>query len=442
MQRDIYTVSRLNSEVRGILEGSFPLIWVQGEISNLARPASGHIYFSLKDPSSQTRCAMFRLKRQRLRFQPENGMQVLLRAKIGLYEARGEFQLTVEHMELAGEGELQRAFEELKQRLDSEGLFAPEQRQPLPQFPRRIGVITSPSGAAIRDVLSVLRRRFPSIPVVLYPTLVQGNTAAVEIVEMLQLADQRKECDLLILTRGGGSLEDLMPFNDEGVARAIRAIKIPLISAVGHEIDFTIADFVADQRAATPSAAAELASPDIEEIKIRHTALSQRLTGLMWRRWERCGEQLEMMQQRHALLHPGLRLQQQQQRQDDLEQRLIRNIKLRLQQQQSRMESIRSRFSTLKPSRHLAQLNTHIIALNRRLLHSCNRHIAEHKQRLQAVSRNLHTLSPLATLERGYSITFKLPDREILQDLSTVEPGDQLETHLSQGSIISRVESK
>ena len=441
-QRDIYTVSRLNSEVRSILEGSFPLLWVQGEISNLARPASGHIYFSLKDPSAQARCAMFKMKRLRLRFQPENGMQVLLRARISLYEARGEFQLIVEHMEPAGEGELQRAFEELKQRLDSAGLFAPEHKNPLPQFPRSIGVITSPSGAAIRDVLSVLQRRFPSIPVVVYPTLVQGDGAAAEVTEMLQLADRRGECDLLILTRGGGSLEDLMPFNDEGVAHAIHAMETPLISAVGHEIDFTISDFVADQRAATPSAAAELATPDRQELEARSLDLEQRLEGLMWQRWERCSEQLSTLQRRHARLHAGLRLQQQQQRQDELEQRLLRGIKLQLQQQRIRLESIYSRFIAAEPGRRLAPLSTQATELGQQLLRSINSQIGRQQQQLSAASRNLHALSPLATLERGYSITLKLPDREIMRDLSKVEPGNELETHLSQGIIVSRVTAK
>ncbi|MCP5022944.1 MAG: exodeoxyribonuclease VII large subunit, partial [bacterium] len=260
-QRDIYSVSRLNSEVRAVLDASFPLLWVEGEISNLARPSSGHIYFSLKDPHSQVRCAMFRMKRQRLRFEPENGMQVLVRARPNLYEARGDFQLSIEHMELGGEGLLRQAFEELKQRLDQEGLFDSGQKRPLPQFPRQIGVITSPSGAAIRDMISVLKRRLPAIPVVIYPVQVQGDRSAVDINQAVQLANRRSECDLLILTRGGGSLEDLMAFNDEQVARAIAASEIPIISAIGHEIDFTIADFVADQRAPTPSAAAELATP-------------------------------------------------------------------------------------------------------------------------------------------------------------------------------------
>jgi exodeoxyribonuclease VII large subunit len=441
-QRDIYTVSRLNSEVRSILEGSFPLLWVQGEISNLARPASGHIYFSLKDPSAQARCAMFKMKRLRLRFQPENGMQVLLRARISLYEARGEFQLIVEHMEPAGEGELQRAFEELKQRLDSEGLFAPEHKQQLPQFPRRIGVITSPSGAAIRDVLSVLRRRFPSIPVVIYPTLVQGDGAAAEITEMLQLADRREECDLLILTRGGGSLEDLMPFNDEGVARAIHAMKTPLISAVGHEIDFTIADFVADQRAATPSAAAELATPDRQELGTRCLDLQQRLEGLIWQRWERCSEQLSSLQQRHARLHAGLRLQQQQQRQDELEQRLIRGVNLQLQQQHTRLKSIYHRLYAVEPRRSMAPLKEQIYTLGQRLLRSINSHSERRRQLLLAASRNLNALSPLATLERGYSITSKPSTGKIIRDPVDISVGDRIETRLAKGTLLSLVESK
>ena len=247
-QRDILTVSRLNSEVRSVLEGSFPLLWVEGEISNLAQPASGHIYFTLKDRHAQVRCAMFRLKRQRLRFLPENGSQVLLRCRVGLYESRGEFQLMVEHMEPAGDGALRQAFEALKEKLAGEGLFDVDYKKPLPEYPRQIGVITSPTGAAVRDILHVLERRFPAAGVVLYPVQVQGETAASEIEAMIRLADHRAECDLLILTRGGGSLEDLAAFNDERVARAIHASTLPIVSAVGHEIDFTIADFVADRR--------------------------------------------------------------------------------------------------------------------------------------------------------------------------------------------------
>lgn len=440
-QRDIYTVSRLNGEVRAVLEGSFPLLWVEGEISNLARPTSGHIYFALKDPYAQVRCAMFRMRRQQLRFQPENGMQVLVRARISLYEARGEFQLIIEHMEPSGEGALQRAFEELKQRLDREGLFDTAHKRELPRFPRRIGVVTSPTGAALRDVLTVLRRRFPSIPVVVYPTQVQGAEAPSEIVEMIRLADRRKECDLLILTRGGGSLEDLMAFNDERVARAVHAAGIPLISAVGHEIDFTIADFVADRRAPTPSAAAELATPDRQELNATLQQLERRLRLLMGQQRRHAETRLTALRQRLRQLHPGVRLRQRQQRLDELEPRLRRAARHRLQQQVAGLESLRLRLQGLDPSQRVAQFSRRLPELGARLRHALRQGMRHQQQRLAAAAGRLHTLSPLATLERGYSITRRLPDGELLRDAAQVKPGARLETRLARGRIASRVES-
>ena len=262
-QRDIYSITRLNREVRAVLEDSFPpSLWVRGEISNLAQPGSGHIYFSLKDKHSQVRCAMFRSANRHLRFAPENGREVLVRAGVSLYEGRGEFQLIVESMEPAGAGALQQAFEELKQRLLEEGLFADEHKQPLPAFPGTIGIITSPTGAAVRDIIHVLERRYARAGVIVYPVPVQGEGSAQQIAQAVDVANQRRECDVLILARGGGSLEDLWSFNEEIVARAIHHSVIPVVSGIGHEIDFTIADFVADQRAPTPSAAAEMVSPD------------------------------------------------------------------------------------------------------------------------------------------------------------------------------------
>jgi exodeoxyribonuclease VII large subunit len=439
-QRDIYSVSRLSSEVRAVLEGSFPLLWVEGEISNLARPASGHIYFSLKDPHSQVRCAMFRMKRQRLRFQPENGMQVLVRARISLYEARGEFQLIVEHMEPAGEGALRQAFEELKQRLDREGLFDTRHKQELPAIPRRIGIITSPSGAALRDVLTVLKRRLPSVPVVLYPTQVQGEGAAAEIIEMLQLADGRKECDLLILTRGGGSLEDLMAFNDEGVARAVHGTNIPVISAVGHEIDFTISDFVADRRAPTPSAAAELATPDRDDLINHLRGLQRRMQGIARQRQQLLSTRLTAVRQRHARLHPGLQLGQKQQRLDELEQRLRNSSRNLLRIRRGTLETLQSRLESFTPSRQLQLLSSRTGELSRRLLRATNRHLEQQRFRVISSARSLHTLSPLATLDRGYSITSRLPEGALLTDVAQLKSGDRLETRLARGRILSSVE--
>ena len=302
--RDIYSVSRLNAEIRAVLEGSFPLLWVEGEISNLSTPRSGHSYFSLKDSHAQVRCALFRGKRLLLRFQPNDGDQVLIRARISLYEARGDFQLIVEHMESAGAGALQRAFDELKAKLDKEGLFDTSRKKALPAYPRRIGIITSATGAAVRDILQVLQRRFPALPVLIYPVPVQGQNASREISHALKLADQRQDCDLLILARGGGSLEDLAAFNDENLARTIAALETPIISAVGHEIDFTIADFVADRRAPTPSAAAELATIDQQVLLDSLQQQRKRLLRSIRQQLHQEKTLLTHLVQKLGLLHP------------------------------------------------------------------------------------------------------------------------------------------
>jgi len=441
LQRDIYSISRLNSEVRSVLEGSFPLLWVEGEVSNLARPSSGHIYFSLKDPQSQVRCAMFRMKRQRLRFQPENGSQVLVRARVGLYEPRGEFQLIIEHMEAAGEGALRQAFEVLKQRLADQGLFDTEQKRQLPEFPRQIGLITSPSGAAIRDILSVLKRRFPAIPLVIYPVPVQGEEAPRAIVDMIRLADQRAECDLLILARGGGSLEDLMAFNDEGVARTIFEAQIPIVSAIGHEIDFTIADFVADHRAATPSAAAELVSPDREELNQLLNALQGRQALQIRQQLDRLSTRLNTLEQRLGQCHPGAQLQQQQQRQDELEQRLQHAIRNQFRRRSDQLTALSARVHARTPAHHLTHTLQQCSLLDQRLVSSVKSGLEREGQRLATLAGSLHALSPLATLERGYCIVRKLPEGEILRDASRVSAGDQLETRLARGRLLCRVEA-
>ncbi len=438
--RDIYSVSRLNSEVRAVLEGSFPLLWVEGELSNLARPSSGHIYFSLKDAAAQVRCAMFRMKRQRLRFQPENGQRVLIRARVGLYEARGEFQLLVEHMEPAGEGALQQAFEELKRRLAAEGLFDSERKRPLPPFPHCIGVVTSPSGAAVRDVLRVLDHRFPAIPVVIYPVPVQGAEAAREIEAMIELANRRNECDLLILTRGGGSAEDLAVFNDEGLARAIHRSRVPVVSAIGHEIDFTIADFVADLRAATPSAAAEIASPDRQEVLQRLYGLERRLVLQIRQRLAQDARRLADLQRRLLLCHPGSRLLQQQQRLDELEQRLGHALHNRLQRARERLATLDARLLSHTPAHRLQQLHQQCRDLERRLPRLMEQRLQQLRQQMTTAAGRLHTLSPLATLERGYSITRLLPEGRVLHDAAQVTPGDRVETLLARGTLLCRVE--
>lgn len=437
--RDIYTVSRLNREARGVLEGNFPLLWLEGELSNLARPSSGHWYFSLKDPQAQVRAAMFRNRNQLLRFRPEDGMQVLVRARIGLYEARGEYQLLVEHMEEAGDGALRRAFEALKARLAQEGLFAAEHKQPLPALPRQIGVITSPTGAAIRDVLSVLARRFPAIPVLIYPVPVQGEGAGAQIAAALQLATQRAECDVLILTRGGGSLEDLWAFNEEAVARAIHASPIPVVSAVGHEVDVTIADFVADQRAATPSAAAELVSPDQQEWLGQLRGLDQRLLTLLRRREQQANQRLEYLHKRLQGQHPGQRLQQQAQRLDEREQRLHRALGVQLARTTARLAQLRVRLEARTPSHRLTRLADRNLELRQRLRASLRQQLERRHQKLKGLARALDTVSPLATLERGYSISRRQSDGRILKDATAVEPGTKIETRLARGRLISTV---
>src|SRR5690348_2678760 len=319
--RSIYTVSRLNKEVRVMLERGLGVVWVEGELSNFSQPSSGHWYFSLKDRDAQVRCAMFRLKNATLGFTPKAGQHVVARGRVSLYEPRGEYQLIVDHLEEAGLGALQREFERLKTKLAAEGLFASERKRSVPRFPRRIAVVTSPTGAAVRDVLNILARRFPPAAVLVYPSAVQGATAAPAIVQALQLASARAECDVLILARGGGSLEDLWAFNDERVARAIRACAVPVVTGVGHEIDFTIADFAADARAPTPSGAAELVAPDRVACLEALTRIEGRMSACMRRELRVVSGQLASVCARLKQSHPGMRLIHQAQRLDGLEQR-------------------------------------------------------------------------------------------------------------------------
>lgn len=440
--RDIYSVSRLNSEIRAILEGSFPLLWIEGEISNLSTPRSGHSYFSLKDEYAQVRCALFRSKRNLLRFSPANGDQVLVRARISLYEARGDYQLIIEHMEPAGAGALQRAFDELKAKLDKEGLFDTSRKQPLPAYPKRIGIITSPSGAAVQDVLQILQRRFPALPVLIYPVPVQGETASREITRMLKLADQREDCDLLILTRGGGSLEDLAAFNDEDLARTIAALKTPIISAIGHEIDFTIADFVADRRAPTPSAAAELATADQQVIANLLRQHQNRILRQMLQQLSQKQLQLRHCQQKLQLLHPLGRLEQQQQRLDELALKMENLWHHKLLGSTHQLDKLSARLKQCSPLYRLQRLLPRLQAARQRLTYLSQTLLNKKQMRLTALMRELNAISPLRTLERGYSITRITANGEILHSSDQVRVGDSITTRLAQGELVSTIAEK
>jgi exodeoxyribonuclease VII large subunit len=437
--RNIFTVSQLNANVRRLLESEFSLIWIEGEISNLAQPTSGHIYFSLKDAKGQVSCAMFKGRKQLLRFNPENGQQVLVRAKVSLYEARGNFQLIAEHMEEAGDGVLRRAFEDLKAKLAAEGLFDEELKQAVPELPQRIGVITSATGAAIRDVLSVLQRRFPAIPVLVYPVAVQGDKAATEIAKTIQLAAERQDCDVLLLVRGGGSLEDLWAYNEEVVARAIVDCDIPIISGIGHEVDFTIADFSADVRAATPSAAAELISPDQDAYLQSFIWYQQRLAQLISEKIKRYNEQLNWLDKRLKQQHPVSYLQQQSQKLDELEQKLHMAWQYLLKDQQHKLQNTLGRLLSASPKHSIASGHQRTHELTHRLNQASLSVFHDKKQQLAALSRTMQAISPLQTLSRGYAIVTNESGKSLTKS-SQVKSGDTVYTRLHSGQLISRVE--
>src|SRR5882672_1952223 len=437
--RDVYTVSRLNREVRVLLERGFGTIWLEAEISNFARPSSGHWYFSLKDATAQVRCAMFRQRNMLCTFTARDGQKVLVRARIGLYEPRGEYQLIIDHMEDAGLGALKRQFEELSAKLKQEGLFAAERKRPLPNLPRRIGIITSPTGAAVRDILHVLARRFPATAVLIYPVSVQGAQAAAEIVAALEMTGRRAECDVLILARGGGSLEDLWAFNDERLARAIVASPIPVITGIGHEIDFTIADFAADVRAPTPSAAAELVVPDAEEWSNAFAQLGARLQRGVRRRLEEHGERLRWLVGRAALASPVARLSARAQRLDELEQCLVRAVRRRLQEHRERLRWLTGRAALVSPANRLGQQRLRLDNLEQQLNRAMRLAMDSRRKKLLPLTRTLNAVSPLATLDRGYAIV-STEGGEILRNAADAKPGTVIDARLAQGRIRARVE--
>ena len=439
--RDVYSVTRLNREVRSVLERGLGVVWVEGELSNFSQPASGHWYFSLKDRDAQLRCAMFRLKNSLVGFTPREGAHLLLRGRISVYEARGEYQLIVEHLEEAGEGALKREFERLKVRLAAEGLFASERKRALPPFPRRIGVVTSTSGAALHDILQVLARRFPPAAVLIYPSAVQGAAAVPALIAALETAAARAECEVLILARGGGSLEDLWAFNDERLARVIAASPLPVVSAVGHEVDFTIADFVADVRAPTPSAAAELVVPDSRACLEALRRSAARLTVSMRRELRALDARLEGTRGRLALVHPGVRLEQQTQRLDDLARRLAGAVRARVQREQLGLAQLRGRLVRRSPDRLLHAQRSREQDLSVRLRHAVARRVNDAAQRLALAQRALHSVSPLATLARGFAIVTRA-DGSLLGDAAGVAPGETIEARLARGTLIARVTGK
>jgi exodeoxyribonuclease VII large subunit len=438
-ERDIYTVSRLNKEVRLLLESGLPVLWLEGELSNFAAPASGHWYFSLKDAQAQVRCAMWRQRNSLLRFRPKEGMHVMARARVGLYEPRGEYQLIVEHLEEAGKGALKREFEKLKTRLAAEGLFAQERKRPLPAVPRRIGVVSSPTGAAIHDILRVLRARFPAAAVLLYPTAVQGAAAVPEIVRALERASRRQDCDVLIVARGGGSLEDLWCFNDERVARAIAACRVPTVSGVGHEVDFTIADFVADLRAPTPSAAALATVPDKRAWLDTLTLLETRFAGAMSRALRQQHVTLAGLAQRLQISHPGARLAQHAQRLDDLDLRLRSALRGTLLHQRQRLETLGSRLWRENPRHRLEALCARAAALRQRLTAAVRSSLTTTDQRLALAARTLNAVSPLATLGRGFAVVSRVEDGVLLRDAGHAPAGTEIEARLSKGRLRATV---
>lgn len=436
LDREALSVSQLNNRARLLLEDVFAQVWVEGEISNLAKPASGHLYFTLKDSHAQVRCALFRQNAARVRQALRDGLAVRVRGKVSLFEGRGDYQLILDTVEPAGDGALRLAFEALKEKLSAEGLFASERKRALPAHPQRIGIVSSPTGAVIRDIISVFRRRAPQVALTLIPTAVQGREATAQIVRALQLAD-RAGFDAIILARGGGSLEDLWCFNEEAVARAVAACITPIVSAVGHETDVSISDFVADVRAPTPSAAAELLAPDSSDLQRRLDSLNRRLALSLRTRLSR--EQLRLDGLARRLRHPGERLRQQAQRLDDLDMRLRRAFAQQSTSRQERLARLDGRLHAQHPGRALALLRQRLDSLGERLPRAIELQLRQQRRQLENLAQTLHIVSPLATLGRGYSIL--LDERgQAVRSAAQTRPGQRLKARLGEGELDVRVE--
>ena len=437
-QRQIYSVTKLNRLARRILEVEIGNIWLSAEISNFTAASSGHWYFTLKDPKAQIKAAMFRGANSRLNYRPKEGDKVLVRANISLYEARGDYQLIVEHIELDGDGALKAEFEALKNKLFNEGLFEASKKRPLPANIAKVGVVTSATGAALHDILTVLKRRNPSIEVIVYPSQVQGDNAAVQIIQAIEVANQRSEVDVLLIGRGGGSIEDLWCFNSEHLARTIANSHIPTVSAVGHEVDVTIADFVADLRAPTPSAAAELVSGDLQQQNIRIQNLLRALRQSFNQLIQRTDHKMLTLYSRLLRNHPETQLNQQAQRLDGLQARLQGAMLRNFEKSEQLLAFKQRRLAAASPLNRVIRSNKDLKQLNTRMTDAIHRYLSSRNDQLKRSAQLLNSVSPLATLARGYSIT--LQDDKIVQSAEQLTEGDHIVTKLEQGQVHSVVQ--
>jgi exodeoxyribonuclease VII large subunit len=437
-QPSIISVTRLNRLARQVLESEIGQVWVSGELSNFVAASSGHWYFTLKDSKAQIKTAMFKGANRGVKFSPKAGDKVVIRGSLSLYEARGDYQLIGEHMEPEGLGQLKQAYEALKAKLSAEGLFAMEAKQALPTSVKRLGVVTSPTGAAIHDILNVLKRRNPSIEVIIYPSLVQGATAARSIAEQIHIANIRDEVDLLIVGRGGGSLEDLWAFNEEIVAYAISKSSLPIVSAVGHEVDVTIADYVADMRAPTPSAAAELVSTDKSQLE-RHIQQQQhRLSQVFEQHLKRIQYKLHLIESRLSNVHPAVQIRQANQHTDNLTMRLSQAINAKLNDAQGIITNATLRLQHASPINAIKDKKQHLQKVSEKLNSIQQRQLSDKRYQLQRIADILNSVSPLSTLSRGYSIAFK--NDKVVRSVSQLEKGDVIETRISDGSVIAKIQ--
>ena len=435
----IISVTELNKLAKSLLENGIPKLWIEGEISNLARPASGHIYFSLKDETSQIRCAWFKQRQSITAKDISNGMKMLALGKISLYQPRGEYQFIIEKMETAGEGDLKRKYEELKQKLFNEGLFDREKKLEIPKLPKKIGVITSPSGAAIRDVLSILKRRFPLLPIVIFPVTVQGDNAAPDIEIALKKANHRADCDVLILTRGGGSLEDLWAFNEEIVAREIHRSKIPIISAIGHETDTTIADFVSDVRAPTPSGAAEIATPDQSELLKLLKTLFRRIEHETSQYINTKSQSMDWLSKRLSQSSPIVTVRKQIEISGNLRKLLFSSIGRNLSLHTKEVDNLKFRLNSSSPKLKIQKAISHLSEMQLKITTSTKSSVTKLNSQLTTLGKTLDSLSPLKTLDRGYAVARDSKTKKIISNSEKVSINSQIDIKLAKGEIAAKV---